>query len=105
MANKESSLVVIEMSMSLDGYVAGPEDNMDHRLGTPGGSRVFDWDTTGKENYPKGSFFKTEGPNRAVADEMFARYGAFVAGRRTYDLAEGWHGSHPAKVPVFILTH
>jgi dihydrofolate reductase len=106
MAEQASGRVVIEMSMSLDGYVAGPEDNSAHRLGTRGGERVFDWYTTGTENYPKGAFFKAEGANRRVVDEMFARFGAFVSGRRTYDLAEGWHGRHPCNgVPVFILTH
>jgi dihydrofolate reductase len=106
MSKESSGLVVIEMSMSLDGYVAGPEDNMAHRLGTRGGERVFDWYTTGKEHYPEGSMFRTEGPNRAVAEEMFARFGAYVSGRRTYDMAHGWNGRHPVNgVPVFILTH
>lgn len=106
MVDQRSGLVVIEMSMSLDGYVAGPEDNSAHRLGKRGGERVFDWYTTGTENYPKGSFFKAEGPNRRVVDEMFARFGAFVSGRRTYNLAGGWNGRHPCNgVPVFILTH
>jgi dihydrofolate reductase len=105
MTKEHSSLVVIEMSMSLDGFVAGPDDNMDHRLGTRGGSQVFDWYTTGEESHPKVSFMRPEGRNREVVDEMFERFGAFVSGRRTYDLAEGWHGTHPLEVPVFILTH
>jgi dihydrofolate reductase len=101
-----NGLVVIEMSMSLDGFIAGPDDGPEHRLGTHGGEKVFDWYATGEESYPAGSFFKAEGANRAVVDQMFARFGAFVSGRRTYDLAEGWNGTHPCNgVPVFILTH
>jgi dihydrofolate reductase len=100
-----SSLIVIEMSMSLDGFVAGPNDDMSNRLGTRGGEHVFDWYGTGSESYPKGSMFKAEGANRTVVDQMFARFGACVSGRRTYDLAEKWHGTHPLNgVPVFILT-
>ena len=98
--------VIIQMSMSLDGFVAGPNDNMDHRLGTHGGSHVFDWLSTGSEPYPEGTFLKTEGANRAIVDELFTRIGAYVSGKRTYDLAEGWGGRHPLNgVPVFVLTH
>jgi dihydrofolate reductase len=106
MPDKKFGLVVIEMSMSLDGFIAGPEDGPEHRLGTHGGEKVFDWYATGEESYPAGSFFKAEGANRVVVDQMFARFGAFVSGRRTYDLAKGWNGTHPCNgVPVFILTH
>jgi dihydrofolate reductase len=98
--------VIIQMSMSLDGFVAGPDDNMDYRLGTRGGSHVFDWLTTGSEHYPEGTFLRTEGANRAILDELFERIGAYVSGKRTYDLANGWGGRHPLNgVPVFILTH
>jgi dihydrofolate reductase len=99
-------LVVIEMSMSLDGFVAGPNDGPEHRLGTHSGEKVFDWLATGKEPHPKSSFLKPEGANRTVVDQMFARFGAFISGRRTYDLAKGWKGRHPVNgAPVFILTH
>jgi dihydrofolate reductase len=36
---------------------------------------------------------------------MLTRFGAYVSGRRTYNLAHGWNGRHPSGVPVFILTH
>lgn len=101
-----AGLVIIQMSMSLDGFVAGPDDNMDHRLGTHGGHHLFDWLSTGSEPYPEGTFLKAEGANRAIIDELFDRVGAYVSGKRTYDLAEGWGGRHPLNgVPVFILTH
>ena len=101
-----TGLVVIQMSMSLDGFVAGPDDNMNYRLGTHGGSHVFDWLATGSETDSGESFFKTEGANRAILDELFERIGAYVSGKRTYDLANGWGGRHPLNgVPVFILTH
>jgi dihydrofolate reductase len=101
-----SGLVVIDMSMSLDGFVAGPNDSAQHRLGTHRGEKVFDWLATGKELHPKSTFLKPEGANRTVIDQMFARFGAFISGRRTYDLAKGWGGRHPVNgAPVFILTH
>jgi len=37
---------------------------------------------------------------------MYAESGAFIFGRRTYDITDGWEGSHPVDgVPLFILTH
>jgi dihydrofolate reductase len=104
--NEGSGLVVIDMSMSLDGFVAGPDDSPQHRLGTHSGEKVFDWLATGKVPHPKSSFLKPEGANCTIIDQMFARFGAFISGRRTYDLAQGWHGRHPVNgAPVFILTH
>lgn len=41
--------VIIDMSMSLDGVVAGPEDGAEHPLGKHGGEAIFDWYTSGHE--------------------------------------------------------
>jgi dihydrofolate reductase len=43
--------------------------------------------------------------NDAVCQGSPATAGAVIAGRRTYDLVNGWNGSHPAGAPVFVLTH
>ena len=48
-------LSVIEMSMSLDGFVAGPDDNEAHPLGLRGGPRVFDWLSSGDRKFPPGA--------------------------------------------------
>lgn len=100
------SKVVIDMSMSLDGYVAGPDDGKEHPLGKNGGEHIFDWFFSGTEEH-RGPMFRPEpGVNTEEIDRMFEESGAFVFGRRTYEIANGWEGKHPIHgVPVFILTH
>jgi dihydrofolate reductase len=91
------SKVVIEMSMSLDGFVAGPDDGEDFPNGRDGIKHVFGWLSMSKEE---------GGANKAEVDRMRARSGAFIFGRRTYEITGGWGGSHPLTgVPLFILTH
>jgi dihydrofolate reductase len=98
--------VVIDMSMSLDGFVAGPEDGKAHPLGRHGGMHVFDWYFSGGEEYRHPLFRPEPGVNRDEVDRMFAESGAFIFGRRTYEIANGWGGSHPVNgVPTFVLTH
>ena len=91
------SKTVIEMSMSLDGFVAGPDDGQTFPNGRDGIKHVFGWLSRAKE---EGS------ANKSEVDRMYAESGAFIFGRRTYDITNGWGGSHPLKgVPLFILTH
>jgi dihydrofolate reductase len=100
------SKVVIDMSMSLDGFVAGPDDGKDHPLGRQGGEHVFDWYFSGDEEYRHPVFRPEPGANRDEVERMFVESGAFIFGRRTYEIAEGWGGRHPVDgVPVFVLTH
>ncbi|MBV9496412.1 MAG: dihydrofolate reductase family protein, partial [Acidobacteria bacterium] len=100
------SKVVIDMSMSLDGYVAGPDDGKEHPLGKNGGEHIFDWFFSGTEEHGGPMFRPEPGANTAEIDRMFAESGAFIFGRRTYEIANGWEGRHPVKgLPVFILTH
>lgn len=103
----DESLCVIEMSMSLDGFIAGPDDNSAHPLGLRGGPKVFDWLSSGHRRFPLGTRLplRPEGASRGVVAEAFARFGAYVSGKRTYLLANKWGGQHPAGVPTFILTH
>jgi len=99
--------VVIDMSMSLDGFVAGPDDGKTFPLGRHGGMHVFDWYTSGPKGLDDLEILHPEpGVNREVVDEMFAESGAFIFGRRTYEIANGWGGRHPVNgAPTFILTH
>lgn len=98
--------VVIDMTMSLDGYVAGPGDGKAAPLGEHGGPAIFDWYTSGTEEVGSPLFKPEPGVNRAQVERMFAESGAFVFGRRTYDITNGWDGRHPINgVPVFVLTH
>jgi dihydrofolate reductase len=98
--------VVIDMSISLDGFVAGPDDGVAHPLGRHGGEHVFDWYFSGDEEYRDPVFRPEPGVNRDEVERMFEESGAFIFGRRTYEIVGGWGGRHPVNgVPVFVLTH
>ena len=100
------SKVVIDMTMSLDGFVAGPNDSNVHPLGRHGGEHIFDWYSSGSEEYRDPLFRPALGANREEVARMFAESGAYIFGRRTYEIAQGWGGRHPVNgAPVFILTH
>jgi len=99
------SKVVIDVSISLDGYIAGPDDGPSLPLGGRGGQHVFDWYFSGTSPY-EGSMFRPAAANRKVVAEMFERAGAMLTGRRTYEIANGWGGTHPVNaIPIVILTH
>lgn len=95
--------VVVDLSMSLDGFVAGLHDGPTNPLGE-GGSRLFDWWTGGDERVGPDDRFKPPARSREVAAEMF-HCGAIITGRRTFDIAGGWGGHHPVGAPFFLLTH
>jgi dihydrofolate reductase len=95
------SNVVLYMSMSVDGFITGPDDGMDHGLGV-NGERLHDWLRAG--DVDPGSYRPADGPSATVFDEMMGT-GAVITGRRTFDFAQGWAGDHHDKVPIFVLTH
>jgi hypothetical protein len=94
--------VIIDMTMSLDGFVAGPGDGKAYPLGLHGGMAIFDWYMSGPRKSGDPEILHPEpGVNQAVVDEMFAESGAFIFGRRTYEITNGWGGRHPVNgVPV-----
>ncbi len=93
--------VVLYMSMSVDGFIAGPDDDLDHGLGV-GGEPLHAWLTAGDVS-PE-SYRPESGPSATVFDEMAAT-GAVITGRRTFELAGQWgDGDHHDGVPVFVLT-
>ena len=94
--------VILYMSMSVDGFIAGPEDNIDQGLGLDG-ERLHGWLTDG--GVSPGSHRPADaGPNATVFDEMMST-GAVITGRRTFEFAGGWAGDHHDGVPIFVLTH
>src|SRR4029450_6550359 len=96
------SKVVLYMSMSVDGFVTGPDDGMDHGLGVDG-ERLHDWLWSGgtdTRSHPP----VVDRPNATRFAELRAP-GAGVVGRRTFDIARGWAGDHHDGVPIFVLTH
>jgi dihydrofolate reductase len=80
------------MSMSLDGFIAGPDDRPGQELGRNGG-RLFNWLDDRL----------SPGPNGQVYAEAMAT-GAVISGRRTFELAGRWNGDHHDGVPVLVLT-
>jgi dihydrofolate reductase len=91
------SATVLYMSMSLDGFVAGPNESADNGLGD-GGHRLHEWCLADAD---EGSGRPT-GANGEIYDESMAT-GAVVAGRGTFEPAGGWRGDHHNGVPIFIL--
>jgi dihydrofolate reductase len=88
---------VLYMSMSLDGYIAGPDDGP----GNPGGDRfmrLHEWFVT-----PDGEFYRPSGPAGQFIDEIDAT-GAVLAGRRTVEQVDHWGGNHNG-VPIFVPSH
>jgi dihydrofolate reductase len=98
--------VMIDLTMSLDGFVAGPGDGEEHPLGKRGGMHIFGWYFSGTEPIHNSRLFRPEGVNREIVDRMYAELGAAIFGRRTYNIAHGWGGTFPVNdAPLFILTH
>jgi dihydrofolate reductase len=97
------SATVLYMSMSLDGFITGPNVSPENGLGD-GGERLHEWVFPGAEG---GDFdaavARLTGVNRQLYDE-FMSTGAVVAGRGTFEPAGGWNGDHHDGVPIFILS-
>jgi dihydrofolate reductase len=89
------------MSVSLDGFIAGPNEGPDNGLGD-GGHRLHEWALTGGDA-DRDTISGPAGVNGQVHDEAMAT-GAVVAGRGTVEPAGFWGGDHHDGVPIFILT-
>jgi dihydrofolate reductase len=96
------SATVLYMSMSLDGFVAGPNEGPGNGLGD-GGERLHHWLSGGEPDNSSGVPGRPSGVNGQVFDESLAT-GAVVAGRGTFEPANGWGGDHHDGVPIFILS-
>lgn len=87
--------------MSLDGFIAGPNDDTQH---------VFAWMFQGDRNVPVSIGdedldlkLTSEGENQR--EDMAHAIGAILSGRRMFDVAGAWGGRHPLNVPIVVLTH
>lgn len=82
---------VLYMSMSVDGFIAGPNIADDNGLGD-GGMRLHEW------------VFPPEGPVNTQIVSEFMSTGAVLAGRGTFEPANGWHGDHHDGVPIWVIS-
>jgi len=96
------SSTVLYMSMSLDGFIAGPNEGPGNGLGD-GGHRLHEWAMTGDADIDLEAIRRSGGANGQIVDE-FMSTGATVAGRGTFEPAGGWGGDHHDGVPIFIYS-
>ncbi|MDM7830097.1 dihydrofolate reductase family protein [Cellulomonas edaphi] len=93
------SRVIAIMSMSLDGYVADPDDGV---------AEVFDWYTAGDVELRTGGSdpmtFRLSPASAEHFRALTSELGAVLTGRRTFEVAGGWGGNH-AWGPAFVLCH
>ena len=108
--------VVADISMSLDGYIAGPKPTLKEPLGQ-GGEQLHEWAFKLKAmREPHGMKGGATGPENDYFKEAWVREGAIIMGRKMFSggkgswekdpRAYGWWGDDPPfHVPVFVLTH
>ncbi|MBM7788999.1 dihydrofolate reductase family protein [Tenggerimyces flavus] len=90
------STSVLYMSMSLDGFICGPNDTPEN----PGGD---DFDRLHEWIFHAGTFDVRPGVAREFMDE-FTACGAILAGRRTVEQVDHWGGDHNG-LPIFVPSH
>lgn len=95
------STVIAVMSMSVDGYVADAHDGV---------AEVFDWYFSGdvaiSMPHPGSDMtFRVSPASAGHLRALMTEVGAFLTGRRTFEVAHGWGGQHPWGVPAVVLTH
>jgi dihydrofolate reductase len=96
--------VVAAITISLDGYVTGPNDGPSQGLGE-GGERLHYWVFGGPWSYDEGAKGEPTGADKEYLDEGLGRAGAVVVGRNMYESAEAWGGTNPFGIPLFVVTH
>jgi dihydrofolate reductase len=98
--------VVFNMTMSLDGFVAGPHDSPENGLGD-GGDALFNWYFSGDTEVPISDgkmVLKVSSQSAKLLEDAMNNYGAGLWGRKTFDIAHAWEG-HPPGSPAFVVTH
>lgn len=98
------STVTVGLSISADGYVAGPNDGPANPLGD-GGHRLFAWMNAGPARNRINRWLCPPTASLPVVEGWTTGCGALLAGRRTFDIANGWRDGHPVDAPIFVVTH
>jgi len=92
-------LVTTGFSMSLDGFVALPNNEI---------GPLFDWYFAGEQTHERASgdtTYKLSSDSGEMLNEASKATGALIAGRTLFDFTHAWGGRHPLDVPVFVVTH
>jgi dihydrofolate reductase len=99
------SKLVAEITMSVDGFIAGPNARPGQGLGE-GGERLHEW-VYGLKSWRESHGLEggETGADDEVLEESISRPGAIIIGRTMYDHSEGWGDRPPFGRPVFVLTH
>jgi len=91
--------VFTHMTMSLDGFIADPNDQV---------GELFDWYGAGDVTVPTPNeeiSFQVDDASAEMLRELTGNTGALVSGRHLFDIANGWDDNHPAGAPVVVVTH
>jgi len=93
------SMVHTHMTMSLDGFIADPDDGIDE---------LFGWYGAGDVSLPTANeeiSFSVDAASAELLRGYLASPGALVSGRRLFDITDGWGDQHPMGTPVVVVTH
>ncbi len=96
--------VLAGMTMSLDGFVTGPNDGPGAGLGE-GGERLHYWVFGGPWSYETPPAGSAVGADKEYLDQTFGGAGAWLVGRTMHDVVDGWGDDPGFGVPVFVVTH
>jgi dihydrofolate reductase len=91
--------VLTHMCMSLDGFVAQPDDDP---------AELFEWYWGGDVVVPSAQeqmSFSVDAASAGMLRDLLSGCGAVVAGRRLFDQTDGWGDNHPVGAPVVVVTH
>ena len=91
--------VCTHMTMSLDGFIADPNDEV---------GELFDWYEAGDVSVPSANesiAFEVDEAGAEALGDLTEPAGALVSGRRLFDIAGGWNDAHPIGAPVVVVTH
>ena len=90
------STVFLHAVVSVDGYIAGPRDDV---------GPLFDWYLNGDVEIVEGGPFTVSDASAEYVRSMWTRIGAMVIGRHLFDLTNGWDGKPPTGEHVVVVTH